>query len=145
LLTSRAVVWFTPRFADAPARVTRQDLKALEGTLRSQIANITWALADESTAKRVLEGELERVYGAEGPAVAELYFRAALLDPSPDGRRALINYGCVAHVSACDDIPAALRRQSELRQSATPDLPPGHPPLGGLSGKDSNAGPPSSL
>jgi hypothetical protein len=110
-------------FFDMPVRIDAPRNAALEGAVFSSVANATWAFADETTVRRVLQSEIQRLESHGGPAEARAVLRFAVIDTNPDGRKALFARACTVDPSVCENLGASQRREAEVRF-----VPPGNVP-----------------
>jgi hypothetical protein len=120
------------QFFTATASLSPAQVAALEAVPALAVANVTWALGNLTSVKKMLRYELDRLPESDGKARARTLLRLAIIDSNPEGQAALFGQACALDPSTCNDTKAAVMREVEARLAAPGNrLPvyfiPGHP------------------
>lgn len=122
-------------FFAEPALVTEAREGELRAAVARSLANVVWALGDESAVRRMTRAELDRLgEDAPGPERARVYLRFGLIDTNPDGQAAVFSQACLADPKACDDLATAALTETRARLVRPGNTLPlsligGHPPI----------------
>ncbi len=121
-------------FFTATSSLSAAEVTALEAAPSLAVANVTWALGNLSSVKKMLSYELDRLPESEGKLRARTLLRFGIVDSNPPGQAALFGQACAADATTCDDTKSAVMREVELRLAAPGNrLPvyfiPGHPQI----------------
>jgi hypothetical protein len=120
------------QFFTATSSLSPAQLTALESVPALAVANVTWALGNATSVKKMLRYELDRLPESDGKGRARALLRFAIMDSNPEGQAALFGQACALDPTICNDTKAAVMREVEARLAAPGNrLPvyfiPGHP------------------
>lgn len=109
-------------FFDAVAALPQSEREALEAVPALAVANASWSFGNESSVKKMLRSELDRIGESDPQKRARVLIRFGIFDSNPDGQAAVFSQACADDPTTCNE---GLRPIAE-REVKARAVPPGN-------------------